>query len=343
MSFPYVFEANNETGTLTDEWDSETDTANQLDAPHYTELARFPWSTCVPYRGAYCMRAVLSGGTADAYVQEGDIDVAADTTRWFRFAIWFSPNFTGTTDDTVNVLELQQSGGTVEATIGFRYVNSDDAINIGIGETAPTSWADWNIERGVWYTVEIKVHLDDGASNDGTIDLYLTRDGTSATETVAATQVGSLDQGAVAEGIFGIQDHLATTTGTILFDEFTMDDARLYPRSRFPKAINFTKSGHAFVGPGSIESAALLTDESSNVMEVWDTDTANTNEQDGYVFYLDIFNQTSWSGALDFHHGCYVKLSGTDPRGQVIIIEGHDNHLGPLYYSVAGIRELGKG
>lgn len=106
MAFPYVFHSNFEQGTNA-EFDSETDTGSQLDFPHYSELARWPWPTATPYSGAYCARWKLTGGTADSVLVEGDLDVGDGVTRYFKWDMWFSPDFDATADDTVAFLELK--------------------------------------------------------------------------------------------------------------------------------------------------------------------------------------------------------------------------------------------
>ncbi len=324
MAFAFIVDRNFEEGpTPTDGgWDSETDTANQLDIVSYKTLATLPWSTCSPYRGAYCLRATLSGGTADAYLVEGDINIAANTTNYFRFYVWFSPNFTGTADDTCNIFEGLAST-TVEFAFGFRIVALTDVINFGIGEVAPTSFTGEAIERGVWYCVELTVDIDNAGANDGTIDLYLTREGSPTATTVAATQVSSLDQGAVTTGSLGIQNHLSTTTGTILIDEFIQDDARIYPISRrFDDTMVMTKSGHAFVGKGTVDNITLLSGAGTdNVLNVYDTDSGNTDDFTNSVVELKntANNETVDPAGMPVNivRGAYVSLSGTNPRAVV--------------------------
>ena len=342
MAFPWLFQENFEDGTLGN-FDSETDTASQLDFPHYSELARFPWATCAPNTGAYCMRLALTGGTADAYLVEGDIDIAANVTRHAKFDIWFSPTFTGTADDTFNIFEALATS-TVEATFGARIVASTDVINLGIGETAPTSFSAEALQRNVWYTVELTIDIDNAVANDGTIDLFVTRAGDAAQTTVSAAQVASLDQGAVTTARLGIQDHLSTTTGVILIDNFIFDELRVFPGARYSLHPVLTKSGHAFVGPGHLDIAGLLTDEANNIMRLWDTDTADTDSTQSFVVELDINGTfTSFAGPIKFQNGCYVELSGTDPRGQVILTQASDRPgvLGPRNHSDAGVRRLG--
>ena len=337
MAFPFIFHENFELGTLGG-YDSETDTASQLDYPHYSELARFPWPKCAPYTGAYCMRTVLSGGTADAYVVEGSVDIAAAATRYVRFNMWFSPTFDATADDTVNVLELLATA-TVEVTFGFRYVAATDVINLGIGELAPTSFGA-AIKKGVWYTVELTVVVDNAGADDGTIDIYVTEDGAKTAGAVYATQVGSLDQGAVTTSRFGVQDHLATTTGTILFDNFMFDDGRLYSDTdRYPVQRLITKSEHVFVGQGTLENVSLLSGAGTdNVLTCFDTDTGDTNDPSNVVLEL---KNTANNELVDpaatpasFTRGCFVQLTGTNPRA--IVRYGNCPS-----YSAAGVRNLG--
>lgn len=321
MAFPFTFESNFETGDSS-EWDSETDTASQLDFPSYKDLARLPHRTAAPYSGAYCMRVVLDGDTADAFVLEGDLNIAADGNEFIKFDMWISPDFDATADDTINIFEAQSTGPVVEATFGMRYVAATDVINFGIGETAPTSWGSLAIERGVWYTIELDITLDDGGSNDGTIDLYVTKEGDKP-GAVHASQVASLDQAAVIQGVLGVQGQLATTTGTILFDNFVSDDARVFPRvNRWHEEVLLTKSAHAFVGPGVIQNITLLAGAGTDcVLSVFDTDEANVDDANNIVVEL---KNTANSETVDpagvpvqIHKGAYVQLAGTNPRAMV--------------------------
>lgn len=339
MAFPWIFEANFELGSAA-EWDSETDTASQLDFPHFSTLARFPWSTAAPFRGAYVMRAVLSGGTADAFVLEGDIDIAANVTRYVKFDMWISPDFTSTANDTINIFEVQSSGPVIEATFGLRIVAATNAINFGIGEVTPTSFGSEAIQRGKWHTVELAIDIDNAGANDGTIDLYVTRENTPSNETVHATQVSSLDQAAVIQGVLGVQLHLATTTGTILFDNFRFDDARVYPeRDRFPLSYLLTKDGHAFVGMGVIDRIEMLSGAGTdNVATIFDTDSGDTTIAGNIV--AELKNTANNQVVIQDHEmavrrGAFVQMSGTTPR---VMVHVKRNAMGR---SVANVRQLG--
>lgn len=346
-----VFTSNFEIGALVDAtygWDSETDTVSQLDICHYKEAARYPWPGAAPYAGAYCMRAVLSGGTADAYVKEGDIDISAAATTYFHFNVWFSPTFTGTSNDTFALFEAQTAGQVVVVSIGARIVAATNVINIGAGLAAPTSFAAQDIQRGVWYTIEVKVLLDSGVGNDGTIDVYVTRAGDPAQGTAQISLTG-LDQAAVTDGYLGIQDQLATTTGVILYDNFIQDGARLYPRARYamdPVLTGVAESGHVFVGPGWIAGAAIL-GGTSPTMILYDTDTADTTNATSYQISLATAstNQSSVGGHIKFEKGCYVVLGGTSPVGQVMLVRSDFNPgvYGPMAITDANVRRLARG
>lgn len=341
MAFPYVFEEDFEQGTKGG-FDTETDSAAQLDFAHYTELARYPWVGAAPYDGAYAMRVVLSGGTADAFVKEADIDIAGNAGSYFRFEVWFSPTFTATADDTFVLFEAQETGNAVQVAVGAKVTASTNALQIGIGLATPTSFGA-AIERGVWYTIEVFADLDNAGSDDGTLDIWVTRDG-SPVGAVYVTQLTALDQAVVTHGVLGCQDHLATTTGVILFGGLTQDDERLYPKTRYKKERLFTKSGHMFVGPGVISAAELLaTAGASELVELWDTDRADKTPQQGQKAELKD-SELSAIGQVSFVRGCYVFMSGTATRARIVTLGG-DNRpgtVGPRAVTDNNVRSLGR-
>lgn len=335
MAHPWIFESTFEQGT-NGEWDSETDTGSKLDFPHYSELARIP-DLSAPYRGAYCMRVDLTSGDANEHsVTEGDINIADAGTAYFRWYMYISPSFDATADDIWNIFELQQAGGTIEQSVGMQYTASTDVLEIGVGDgTAPTSFSEITDLKGKWICIEVLSTISTGGS--GAIQVFV--DGTSRVNLTSLTQAA-----AVGQGVLGVQDQLATTTGVILFDDFVMDDARLYPnRYRWPKQMTVTKSQHVFVGPGAINSATLLSTGASNKVVLYDTDTGNTENDEELVVELDLNTHTSATGPFDFKRGCYAELSGTDPRVQVIVAGARDEAgpSGPLLQSDGMIRRYG--
>ncbi|MCP4900120.1 MAG: hypothetical protein GY906_24380 [bacterium] len=344
MAFAWIAHSNFEGGSNA-EWDSEADTDGILDFPHYSELARWPWSTSTPYSGAYCARIKPAGGTNDATLTEADINIANTATSYFHFNVWFGPDFDATANDTFQLFELQGAASAITGSVGARYVASTDVINMGIGSAAsaavPTAFASLAMKRNAWYTIEAAFNIETNGS--GTADLYIT-EGNQIPQATADASVATVTNIAVTDGVFGLQDHLATTTGTILLDNFIQDDARVYPTPRYQLDPVFTKSGHAFVGPGSLDTAALLTDEATNAMVVWDTDRANVDATQTMKLDFDIDNQTSYGGPVYFEKGCYVVLSGTNPRGQVNMTRGSDKPgaVGPRYHTDAGVRRWGQ-
>lgn len=341
MSFPFIFESNFEGGT-SGEWDSETDTVSQLDFPDHHELARFPWATAAPSSGAHCMRAVLSGGTADAFVTEGDINIADTATSYFKFDVWFSPDFAATADDTFALFELV--GSAITGSIGAKITATTDAIQLGIGSaatgTAPSQFMANAIDKGVWYTVEGAFNIETNAS--GTAALYVTKIGERSRETADAS-LASVTNVAVTSGTFGLQDHLATTTGTILYDNFVQDDARVYPRTElFPRTKLLTKSDNVFVGHGHIDRLELLSGAGTdNVLTVYDTDDANIADKSNIVAELkntansELVTAEIHEEPLHLDRGCSIVLAGTNPRALVRVVKA------PSYGSFAAMRNHG--
>lgn len=333
MAFPWLFYENFELGTKGG-FDTETDTGSLLDVVHYADAAKDP-NSLMPFRGAFVLRNKL-GDTNDHTLTEGDIDIADAGTAYFRWYMGLSKDFRFTADDTFNIFELQQAGGTVETSIGMRVTNSTQLIEIGIGDgTAPTSFVTYPKPKGQWLCVEVLSTISTGGA--GVTTLYL--DGAQV-----ATLTAQTNAAAVGQGVLGSQDTLATTLGAIYFDDFIMDDARVYPyRERYPIAFELVKTTHIFVGPGSLDGAALKTFAGGNeTITMYDTDTANTNDA-APVVELKSGVQTSVSGPISFQRGCYVVLGGTNPRGVAYILRNTDKEgaEGPRYYSNWGVREYG--
>lgn len=309
MAFPYIFEANFQDGTNS-EWDSESDTGGLLDFPHYSTLARIP-GMAMPYRGAFCMR-VQMGDTNSHGLVEGDVDIADNATRYFRFYLYAHSDVTATADDVFSIFELQQTGGaTTEATMGMRITAATNLLEIGIGDgTAPSSYVEF--PRGRWVCVELKMKVATGGS--GTLDLYL--DGADVVALSTLTNAA-----AVGTCLFGTNATLATTTGTLLFAEFAMDDGRLgVIVDRRRDSIYLTKTGHAFVGPGKIDRIALQAGAATdNTITIYDTDTGYTTDATNVV-YLGGNTVSGEAKDFDLHHcvdvkrGAYVVLAGTNPR-----------------------------
>ncbi len=135
MAFPWIFESNFEQGTNA-EWDSSHDGEGLLDFPHYTTLSQIP-NTGVPWGGAYCMRVQMSDAEEHT-VLEGDLNIADTATAWTRFYLWHDLKATAT--DTFNIYELQAGTSDIEAAIGLRITANTNAVEIGTGKVAATTF-----------------------------------------------------------------------------------------------------------------------------------------------------------------------------------------------------------
>ncbi len=314
MAFPWIFESNFEAGSAA-EWDSESDTGSFLDFPHFSELARTPGME-VPWRGAYCMRwsteltgDPLTGDTNDHTVTEGDLNIADTATAWLRFYLFIGNDFAATADDILNIYEWQQAGGTVEAVISLQIIAATNAVNIAIADGVAASTNFNSITKGVWHCIEAKNNTETNAT--GTLDLIV--DGATL------TSLTSIDSAAaVGSGTLGIQNTLSTTTGTILFDQFIFDELQIFPIGRrFPDNQTLHKTSHVFVGPGRIDNITLVSGTSStdHRIQLWDTDTANTN--DASALKAELANTAAQEIVdpagmpVDILKGAYVVISGT--------------------------------
>ena len=336
MSFPWVYSNAFDNLTTPFGWDSESDTGSLLDVVPYYVLARNP-TMAMPYRGAACLR-IRPADTNDHTLTEGDIDIADATTRWFRFYLWLSADFAATADDTFNLLELQQAGGTIECALGLRITAATDAVEIGIGDgIAPTDFAASALTKGEWHCIEWAVLISTGGA--GTQDLYV--DGSASL--VALTTL--TNAAAVGQGVLGTQGTLSTTTGTILIDQFVMDDLQIFRvNERFPNPLVLTSSAAVFVGPGTVDSVELHSGAGTDcIVTLFDTDIASINDAHGWVYQINntANNEMLPSGDLSnrrFVRGCYAVLAGTNPRATITM---RRDLGGPTCYSESGMRRYG--
>lgn len=333
MAFAWTFDENFEDGT-TGAFNSETDANGVLNIRHWRYLLKHPYldsssklRTVMPYRGAYVAEINLAGADTNQYLEETDgLDIAADGELYIRFYLYVTSDLTMAASDRFTVLTLQSAGPTDEAVIDI--VNNAGTIQIGTAETGATaigSGAFGDLTLDEWHCVELYVNLDEGGGNDGTLDFYVDN-------VQVGSQITSLDQGAIIQGRLGVIGvDAGSTAGKVYISEFTADDARLYPyRDRDPNPITLTKSQHVFVGPGWIEAAALLSTNADDKIVFYDTDTADTNDAEG--FELELYAFTSAAGPYFFSKGCYASMSGTAPRGQVRLADNSEEGgvFGPL-------------
>ena len=314
MAFPWIFEDDFESGDAS-LWDGgETDTGSLLDFPHYTTLTAIPGGG-LPFRGAYCMR-VVCGDTNPHTVDEGSIDIADDATAFVRFYLYIDNGFAATANDTFNIFEFQQAGGTIEASLSLKITATTNVVAISLGDGIVSSETFFEISKGVWHAIEMKMRAD--LLDLGTLDLWV--DGANL------LSITGLDNAAaVGLGVLGTQDTAATTTGTLLFDQFVFDDLQIYPfKRRYVENVLVTKNQHVFVGNGRVENITLLSGNgTNNVVKIHDTDVADTNDASNIVAELKntAANETVDPAGMPVRvtRGAYVAMTGTDPRALVQI------------------------
>ena len=313
MAFPWVFESNFEQGNA-DEWGSESDTGGLLDFPHYTTLAAIP-GMGLPFRGAYCMR-IDCGDTNDHVLIEGDMNIADTGTAWVRFYLYIHKDFAATANDIFNIFEWQQAGGTAEAVISLQITAATNLVEIAIADGTEASSGFTELTKGTWHHIEALFTVDVTPGTDGVLTLRLD-------DFQIQTVTGHNQAAAIGRGVLGTQNTASTTTGVLLFDQFIFDELQIFPfKRRYVENVLVTKDQHLFVGNGRIENITLMSGNgTNNVVTIYDTDTADTNDASNIVAEL---KNTAANEVVDpagmpvsVTRGAYVVMTGTDPRALV--------------------------
>jgi len=315
VAFPWLHYSTFDDGTLQN-FNSETDASGILDFPHYGVLANGGFA---PWQGAHCVRLALSG-TAVAFLEEvEDFDTALAGRIFVWFSVCIGANLTLTAGDTVILLALQSAGAVNEVVVGVR--NNGGVYELFAGEAGATRTLPITRSNSRWYQIELDCLIDDGASNNGTIDFYV--DGAAV-----GAQITALDQAAIAQARFGaVSGTAAGNAGTILLGGIIADDLRVYPRERFPKDTRWvTRDQTVFVGPCTIDAASVTGTGTDAVMTLLDTDVyeatgiAFSREPREYIRNVTA-NDTSpgFTTPKEFKKGVYVQLTGTNPQGFVSI------------------------
>ena len=321
MTFPYLYHENFELGTL-GFFDSEVDTNSKLSIAHYSTLAGHGARLEVPFQGAYATWVNLSLGTADAYLQEdAGFDMATPQTN--HIAIYFyARDLVMAASDRFTILTLQSAGPTDELVLDIR--NNAGVIEVLMAETnASATVRAAQLIQNQWHCLEISpITIDTGVGNDGTATFFL--DGYQV-----GAALGSLDQVAIIQGRLGAMNiDAGTTAGHLLFDRVIVDDTRIFPvRTRFGSKQMLTRSGHVFVGPGQLQEVTLMAGAATdNALICYDTDEADVDDPSNII----VPELRNAQGASDtvvytvpwgqgwFQRGCYVALSGTNPRALVM-------------------------
>ena len=345
----YTTYNNFETGAI-GHFDVDDDNSSGADFAHYTELARTP-GLAMPYRGAYCYRIDLATASTDgAWLQETASWLCTINTEdiYIRVKFWLSPDAAMSSDDVFDLINLASGGdvtphddGTSEAGIQIKYTTAA-GWTIGAGETGPTSTSP--LALGQWHDVEMYADIADAAG--GTIDWWL--DGTAMTQVTGLTHA-NITSGAIGAFPNKVAAAFTPTAGTLLIDQVIAsqtDNTSTRIGSggpRFPKQVlleaapSGTTGHHVFIGHGVIDNISLLAgNDVDNVLQVWDTDTADTTNAS---MKLELRNLSALETPVDpagvpieFSKGCYVTLTGTTPRAIVNI------HRAVGYYSDGAVR-----
>lgn len=314
MALPLEFHETFEAGTKGN-FDSESDSGNRLDFPHQMDIG----DRMMPWRGAYMCRVSLGKNSDDAYLEEG-VSWADGQNRWGRFKMFVGEDVQFGNDlDYARILYFYSSTSTAEARLVLARFEP-----LGIVLVTETENESWNVNNshfkvpiGEWFTVEWELDVDTDSGYLGAILPNVCRitSRNAAMGTITKFRLGSIDQN-------------GDITGTIYFDDFMVDEGRLYDD---PSAHNgalsggslfFLQSGFAFLGEGAIDHVTLI-DGGSNDSRVRIYDAFEPTALPAGSLRYDLKavsgNPTpqSSSNLVPFRRGAYVQLSGTNPQAIV--------------------------
>ena len=319
MAFPFISESGFESGgTLTvapDHWDALSPSPfTRATFAHYSEMAAIP-GLPAPWRGAFAFVTNLATNTTDHYVREDTAwDVAFTTRQFFRFNLFVSADTVMANNDEFFLLQIR-SAAAVESCVVLNFTTAN-GFRIGFGQAGGTNFVGFSL--GAWHSIELNFLCSTAVTANGTVDL--TVDGGPGTQITGITNL------AVTEGRVGVLSQDAgTTKGFVVIDDVMSDDLTMpVPSIRWPRSVLMTTTGHAFVGPGCIQWARLMSGAATdNVLSIFDSDVGST---DASKLVLELKNTAnnqlidgSVAGEIRVERGCFVTLAGTNPRGLIDI------------------------
>ena len=338
-----TFQDNFESGDSGGWSGTDTDTGLYMDVVHYSTLAQISGMP-MPYSGAYCSRWVMAGAssTADAIYTEADIDLGTSYTGWVKFNVWIDPDFKTKTTASDNIVLFEGTAGAAESfAFGIDYNNTTDALVWAVGTHASTATPDTDstvqVKLGVWYTVELSLLVVTGSAA-GAISAFITEDGQEPSATVTVTKT-AVQNAAITEGLFGVQDINNTTNGIILMDGFQYSGAvgstgtRIYPtKNRFSTVRHFVSSStsvltqgfHAFIGAGTVKNITLGSEGTvDGILTVYDTDSAQAylGNRKAILHQLAASSTDDMSGVpFDVTRGCYVTVYSASGENKEVIV-----------------------
>jgi hypothetical protein len=316
-AFPELLRAGFEAGATN--FDTAiTDVSAKSTYPHYTDL--IGKYNIVPWRGAYVWLIDQSiGTTAHAnYQTQAAFNVAASNYWSVGFAFYAK----STVMANGNRTSLVWANAVKEFCLQLYYTTAA-GLQLLLTETESTAVGTnpvVSLTENAWHWIELHGVVDSGAGNDGSVSVVL--DG----NTVGT--VSSLDQAAFTDLYIGLEDiDAGHTAGVYAFDDILVSGidtsaVRIGYRSQYPwnphvSAPASTSYGeHLFVGPGTIDSAALLTANAGDTMRLYDTDTAYTAGSYGAVGEANFSSgMPVIEGPLKFERGCYCVITAAGANG----------------------------
>ena len=314
MASPWIAESNFELGTNA-EWSAEFDTGARLDFPHYSQLAsQHTWSSAAPRKGAFCMR-VEAGDANPHFVNRTDAIVAITTSSYFKFQFCVGSGWTaGATTNTFTIFRLM-GGATTEthASVGLRVGRlSTTSIELGVGTSVPTVFGPF-LDLNRWYSIEVQAStaadITTGAVGLNTV--YL--DGA-----IGATVAGIQQTVETTVCRLGLMDGIALNQGTLLYDSYIHDDLRIGPDLDYGDTTQqLTRSGHVFVGPGTLQNASLISRSgvATGTVTFYDTDRGTTTSESKIKAAMQATVNAEvidLAGVpITFNRGCYALITPT--------------------------------
>ena len=315
MAFPWLHHSTWDDGVTTTAWsESETDSSNIMDAPHYQELSRGGFA---PWQGAHCLRMVLNGTAVSILQENSNFDLALNNNIHFWLPVLVGADVVLSDGDAITLLLMRSAAPANQITFGLERSGSD--YQFFLGQTGSTRTHIITRSNSQWHQIEISAFVQNGGN--GTLDLFV--DGGQI-----GAQITGITNIAIADGRVGaIIGTAANNAGTILIGGLIADDLRIYKRERFPsETVWITQDQNAWVGPCTLDAASVSGTSTNAVMTILDTDiftstgTSFSREPVVYVRNVTANDQSpGFNTPVVFKKGAYVQLTGTNPQAWVSI------------------------
>ena len=329
MAFPFIFHENFEAGTKGG-FDTETDEDGRLDFPDHNDGLEIP-----PWRGGYVMRADLNRGFAKpAYVGQNTVlnTMTTGDTRFIRFMLRVSSDFRMPPGNSMQIFSVFKGPIVVPPLIpaptdlefGIGITRTEAHINSSRMSIYAPDYSEFidglNFPVGRWFSVQITIFHSTNVSR-----VYLhVGDNT--------LQVMRLDFAPFTGFYMGALAQAPDVRGTLYFDDIIIDEEKLEdpnyidPANLSGETLVFFKTSYAFVGPGVIRGATLISGGSTSTALFYDAERLPLAHHDikGGLKCSSAESKDSLIDGIEFKRGCYIVMTGTNP--QVIV---HCGQVGP--------------